>query len=357
VQQVQLKVIIAEASRSAVRALGINAVVGGGSAFGGVTIGPENGGPINPVSIGVPQGSGIHPIPFNFTQPTNVSPAATLFAGIPSADLAVFVQALAENQYVRLLAEPTLVALSGQDANFLAGGEFPIPVVQGGSGAGGTSISVEYKEFGVRLKFKPMVLGDGSIRLHVAPEVSEISNGPGAVQIQGFNIPALLSRRAETTLELKSGQSFAMAGLISQTTEARNSRVPGMGDLPILGPLFRSVRYQHGDTELLVLVTATLVEPSSSTGQPLLPGADHVRPSDWELYLQGRIEGRASPSPPRLSPADAQSMKDIGLDRLKGPGAWANYETGPANSSAPFSPPPTTTTTTPTTDLKPSGAR
>src|ERR1700722_16336593 len=99
------------------------------------------------------------------------------------------------------------------------------------------------------------------IRLHVAPEVSELSNGPGSVQIQGFNIPGLLTRKAETTINLASGQTFAMAGLISQNTQARSSRVPGLGDLPVLGALFRSVRYQRGDTELLLIVTASLIEP------------------------------------------------------------------------------------------------
>ena len=337
VQQVQIKVVLAEASRTAVRALGINATIGGNTLFGGSTIGPENGGPINPISIGVPQGaSARHGVPFQFTQPTNVSPATTLFAGFPGADLEIFVQALAENQYVRLLAEPNLVALSGQDASFLAGGEFPIPVVQGGT-SNSTSVSIEYKEFGVRLKFRPTVLGDGSIRLKVAPEVSELSTGPGAVQIQGFNIPAILTRRAETTLELSSGQTFAMAGLISQSVEARNSRVPGLGDIPLLGSLFRSVRYQKGDTELVVLVTASLVEPSSAAAQPPLPGSLHVAPSDWELYLEGRIEGRA---PARIAPADSQTFKQMGLERLKGPGAWANDDSAPASSGASIVSPP-----------------
>jgi pilus assembly protein CpaC len=172
VQQVQIKVTVAEANRTAIRALGINAFQSGGDFFGGSTIGPDGGGPINPLSIGVPAGTAASGgrLPFNFLSDTSVSPAATLFAGFPDANLQFFVQALAENQYLRVLAEPSLVALSGQEASFLAGGEFPIPVVQGaGSSTSGTSITIEYKEFGVRLRFRPTVMGDGTIRLHVAP--------------------------------------------------------------------------------------------------------------------------------------------------------------------------------------------
>jgi len=320
--QVQLKVTVAEASRSAVRALGFNAVVAGKSAFGGVTIGPENSGPFNPTSVGMGGSAGntVNPVA------AAVSPATTLFGGIPSADLEIFVQALAENQYLRVLAEPTLVALSGQEASFLAGGEFPIPVPQNSSG-GSTTVTIEYKEFGVRLKFRPTIEGDGRIRLHVAPEVSDISNGPGAVQISGFNIPALLTRRAETTLELNSGQSFAMAGLISQNVEARNSRVPGLGDVPILGPLFRSVRYKAGDTELLVLVTANTVSPVSAANLPPLPGSTHTAPNDWEFYTKGIIEA----APASLPTPD---LKPENLSGLKGPGAWATYETDPKPAAA-----------------------
>lgn len=319
-QQVQLQVRVAEASRQAIRALGVNAVIGGTDAFGGVTVGPFNGGPINPISVGPPLGASITKPPFNFTQSTVVSPAVTLFGGLPTADLEVFVQALAENQYLRVLAEPTLVALSGEEARFLAGGEFPVPVAQSING-GGTTISVEYKEFGVRLRFKPVVLGDGTIRLHVAPEVSEISD-IGAVEIAGFRIPSITARKAETTLELKTGQTFAMAGLINRTTAATSSRVPGAGDLPIIGALFRTVRYTSADTEILVMVTANLVEPSSNACTIPLPGSLHIPPNDWEFYGCGLIEGRCSE---QLACRQLGFVHEKGLDRLKGPGAWADY--------------------------------
>ncbi|MHC4438913.1 MAG: type II and III secretion system protein family protein, partial [Planctomycetota bacterium] len=245
VQQVLLEVRIAEASRTALRSLGINTFYTDDDFFAGSVLGN-----LANISIGFPEGQLVgDPIPFQFMRDTLPGSSVTLFAGVPSADFEIFIQALAENQYVRLLANPTLVALSGEEASFLAGGEFPIPVVQGGTGGGGgNSVTIEYREYGVRVSFKPTVLGDGTIRLHAAPEVSTLSDA-GAVIISGFRVPSLVTRKAATTLELKSGETFAMAGLLKDTTEALNSRVPGLGDLPVLGPLFRSVRYQKNETE------------------------------------------------------------------------------------------------------------
>jgi pilus assembly protein CpaC len=320
-QQVQLKVRVAEVSRSAIRALGFNLFGTGEDFFGGLTIGP-NGVPLNPVSIGPAKGvlAGNN-VPFTFNADVNVSPAVTLFAGIPEANLQMFLQALAENQYLRILAEPNLVALSGEQASFLAGGEFPIPIVQGGILAA-ASVTIEYRQFGVQLHFRPTVLGDGAIRLYVAPEVSELSD-QGAVEIQGFRIPSLITRRAETTLELHDGQTFAMAGLIQRQSIARASRVPGAGDIPILGALFRSVRYQEDETELVVMVTASLIEPMATATQPVAPGMNHVVPNDWELYGLGKLEGQGSGT---LSPEDMQWMRNQGFEQLKGPGAWTTYE-------------------------------
>ncbi|MGB2796526.1 MAG: type II and III secretion system protein family protein [Phycisphaerae bacterium] len=330
VQQVQIQVRVAEVSRTAIRAMGVNAFGTSRHFFGGSTIGSAAGGPLNPVSIGPAAGTIAGPnIPFTFNTAVNVSPGVTLFAGFPRADLEVFLQALAENQYLRILAEPNLVALSGEEATFLAGGEYPIPIVQGGTG-GSTSISIEYREFGVRLMFRPTVLGDGRIRLHVAPEVSELSE-LGAVVIQGFQIPSVTTRKAETTLELKSGQTFAMAGLLSQAASGRSSRTPLLGDIPILGALFRSVRYTKGETELLVLVTASLVEPLSAATAPPVPGITHVDPNDWELFIEGNLQGRG---PAKVSPADAEWLKRMGLDQLRGPGAWASYEQETTQSRA-----------------------
>lgn len=330
VQQVEVQVRLAEVSRKGVRAIGVNFFKTGSDVFGGSTIGSSSGGPINPISIGVPLGgTATGNSPFSFTAPVLTSPSVTFFAGFPNSDLQFFVEALVENEYLRILAEPTLVALSGEEANFLAGGEFPIPVVQGGS-VSGSSITIEYKEFGISLKFRPVTLGEGRIRLRVAAEVSDLSQ-IGSVELQGFSVPSLVQRTAETTLELQSGQSFAMAGLLNESTNARTSRVPLLGDLPVLGTLFRSVRYQRGETELVIMVTASLVEPLSTDVLPPLPGTDHVVPSDWEFFAEGRIEGRP---PTAASPRDAERIRDLGLDRLRGPGAWAEHGEPMAVSTA-----------------------
>lgn len=321
VQQVMLRVKIAEASRNAVRALGINWVHAHDGFFAGNTIG-GNG---NNINIGAPSGAAATNIPFAFNNATSVSSAVSLFTGFPDADLQLFLEALEDNQYLRILAEPNLVALSGEEASFLAGGEVPIPVVQGSSAGAGSTITIEYKEFGVRLQFVPKVLGDGTIRLSVAPEVSDVSN-VNSVSIEGFNIPSFVTRRAHTTLEMKSGQTFAMAGLIDRNTLAQVEKVPALGSVNTLGALFRSTRYQNEETELIVLVTANLVEPISSVRRRPLPGDLHKSPNDWELYAEGRLESK---EPRRLSPDDMKRIRELGLHELRGPGAWATYDQEP----------------------------
>lgn len=308
VQQVLIKVRIAEASRTALRSLGVDTFYTGEDFFGGSILSDLVSFDLDTSALG-----SIGAVDAAFSGGT------TIFAGIPSSDLSFFLKALEDNQYMRTLAEPSLVAASGEEASFLAGGEFPIPVVQGSGGGGSSSsITIEFKEFGIRLKFRPTVLGDGTIRLHLAPEVSQLSD-IGAVQIEGFSIPSLTTRRAQTTLEMRSGQTFALAGLIDQSTIAQGQSTPGLGNIPVLGSLFRSARYQQRDTELVVLATVSLVEPLSITNRRPLPGDLHERPSDWELYANGRIEGRV---PESRSEAHAEWLREHGLDNLKGPGAW-----------------------------------
>ncbi|MFO0982152.1 MAG: hypothetical protein U1E76_10510 [Planctomycetota bacterium] len=293
-----------------------------------MTLGSSSG-PLTPINIGVPSGaSALGDVPFAFVGDTGLSPGITMFGAFPNSDIELFLAALSENQYLRILAQPNLVALSGEEASFLAGGEFPIPVVQGNTGSVGSSITIEWKEFGVRLKFRPVVMGDNRIRLFVAPEVSDLTDS-GAVEIQGFRVPGIVTRRAETTLELRSGQMFAMAGLLNQVTSGRTSSIPLLGELPVIGPLFRSVRYTSGDTELLVLVTASLVEPTSAVEVPY-PGLTHREPSDWQLYVNGCLD---SGSANDLPEPQASWLKARGLDRLQGPGAWA-ATAAPAASTA-----------------------
>jgi pilus assembly protein CpaC len=324
VQQVQIEIRVAEVSRQALRSLGFNAFHTDDDYFVANRIGS-----LLPVSIAPESGQAPGDnIAFTFNSVPTAGPLVTIFAGFPRADFEFFLNALAENQYLRILANPTLVALNGEEASFLAGGEFPIPVPQV-SGGGGT-ITIQYKEYGVRVSFQPTVLGDGSIRLHVAPEVSERSSTE-SVALAGAIIPSLVTRKAETTMELQSGQTFAIAGLLQQKTEAVNSRIPGLGDLPVLGPLFRSTRYQNNDTELVILVTASLVEPMSLAEAPPLPGFLHSDPNDWEFYLEGRLEGK---EPAKIASRDAEWLKKMNLDQLKGPGAWDSYNKPVSSSRA-----------------------
>ena len=328
IQQVQLQVRVAEVSRSAVRALGINAMQRSDDWFWASRIGSDGGGALVSGAGFAPAAGQSALSKLDFTTTDVALPSSlTAVIGVPRADLEVFIQALAENQYLRILANPTLVALSGEEASFLAGGEFPIPVPQSGTGGGSSSITIEYKQFGVRLTFRPTVLGDGTIRLYAAPEVSELTS-VGSVTIGGFQIPALTTRKAETTIELKSGQTFAMAGLMRSKINAIESRFPGLGDLPVIGPLFSSTRYAKDETEMVVMVTAVLVEPMSIAQAPPLPGFLHKEPSDWEIYIGGRIEGE---EPARINSADAEWLRQMGLDKMMGPGAWDSY----GNSSAP----------------------
>lgn len=315
VQQVQLRVRIAEASRTALRELAFGGVVGGSSAFGGFQ--SPGGTPFQSVSIGPSPFAPVDNAQFVFDRGFGgtVQSATTLFGGIPGSNLEIFIQALSENRYVRLLAEPNLVAVSGQEATFLVGGEFPVPVVQGSVVGGGSTVTVQYKEFGVRLKFRPEVLGEGRLRLEVSPEVSELSE-IGAVRQNGFTIPSVITRRSSTTVELNSGQSFAMAGLLRTKDQARASRVPVLGDLPVLGTLFRSVRYEQDQTELVVMVTAELVEPLDDGMDRPMPGDLHQTPNDWELFGEGKLSGATDVGNP------LSRLKALGLGSLKGPGAW-----------------------------------
>lgn len=330
VQQVQLQVRVAEVSRDALRQLGMNWFAADEDFFFGQQLGD---GALANVDIGTPGGLVDSDLSW-VVDPVFPGAASNVFLGFPNSDLAFYMRALSEDGYLRILANPTLVALSGEEATFLAGGEYPIPVIQGSSGGaagGNNAITIEYKEYGVRLTFLPQVLGDGGIRLRAAQEVSQLSDA-GAVTIGTVVVPALVSRRAETTMELKSGQSFAMAGLLQRTDTVSNSRLPGLGDLPVVGALFRSVRYQEEETELVILVTAALVEPISPATTPPMPGVTYTAPNDWELYIEGRLEGK---TPVMLDAATMKWMKDAGLDHLVGPGAWASYGTDQSATTEP----------------------
>lgn len=291
-QQVLLRCTVAEVSKSAIRSLGVDAW----ASF------EDNSPRVNALDL-----SGVDP---SLIGPTAGVPGVggTAFFGnrflfgsddggfqttisSQSLQMELFVRAMQENGLLRVLAEPNLVALSGQKAEFLAGGEFPVPVPQ--ATVGGTTITIEWKPFGVILQFVPTVIGQNMIRLNVAPELSEIDFST-SVQIEGFVIPGVTQRSTSTTIELASGSTIAIAGLLSEELRGSVNKIPYLGDVPILGTLFRSVEYQRDMTELVVLVTPELVSAMHPDQVPPAPVRDTPVPNDWQLYGLGMLEGEPS---------------------------------------------------------------
>jgi pilus assembly protein CpaC len=288
--QVTLKVRIAEVNRDLLKQIGVNLFSSdatSGFKFGinqgGGTV-PPAGGPFSVANI---LGSG-----------TSLGAAGKLFGLdlIGSLDLAE------TDGLVTTLAEPNLTALSGETASFLAGGEFPIPVTQGSGN--GSAVTIEYKQFGVSLAFTPIVLADGRISMRVRPEVSELSDA-GAVKLGGFTVPALTTRRAETTVELGSGQSFMLAGLLKNTNNNSIDKAPFLGDLPIIGALFRSTKFRRQETELVIVVTPYLVRPVN--GQMAMPTNGYRAPSDAQQFWEGQTYTGQS-GRPAISPAPAPAI-------------------------------------------------
>ena len=292
-QQVMLHVQFAEVSKQVGTELGVNFGVTDGRSFFGSNPGNIPG--LGATSTGANANGSDLSIPAG-TSPTNIFGRAL----IGDTAFVYFVQALRQNNLLRVLAQPNVVATSGQEASFLAGGEFPIPVPQPGAG-GGTNITIEYKEFGVRLNFTPVVLGDGRIRLKLSPEVSDLDY-TAAVVLAGTRVPGLRKRSLTTTVELNEGQTFAVAGLLDSNIVANRGAVPLLGDLPILGALFRSVRYQRRETELVVLITPSLVEAMDPDQVPPLPGVGQGVPDELDLFLGGNIEAKPERAP--VVPAD-----------------------------------------------------
>jgi hypothetical protein len=201
--------------------------------------------------------------------------------------------ALEEQNVIRKLAEPNLIAMSGETADFLAGGEFPVPVVSPGNG-GLSTVTITYKEFGVKLSFTPTVLARGVISLKLVPEVSELDFAD-AVTISGFSIPALTTRRARTTVELRDGQSFAIAGLLQADSTHHQDQLPWLGSVPVLGALFRSAAYQANETELVVLVTPYLIKPVPPGKQLKTPLDSSLAGNDLDYFLNGQPEVPKTP--------------------------------------------------------------
>ena len=287
--QVNLRVRIAEMGRSLTRSLGLNWNNLGGQ-------------------LGHWGAIGLATAPYTGTAAGALSVAG---AGPGGFDLNGVIDALAQDQLVHMLAEPNLTAMSGETASFLVGGEFPVPV---GQEAG--AISIDFKQYGVSLAFVPTVFDHDRISLKVRPEVSELST-QGAVTLSAGNssisVPALTTRRAETTVELGSGQSFAIAGLLQDSTTLAATGIPFLGDIPILGALFRSDSFQRNETELVIVVTPYIVRPVSDPDRLAAPTDGWRPPNDLERILLLRQTGRAPSGSPVAASAAARIPGDAGF--------------------------------------------
>src|SRR3954464_4607027 len=271
--QVLLRVRFAEVSRSALQELGVNFVANGfkNDWFGRTTTG----------QFSAPDFDSTKPGGLTFSDFLNV------FLFNSKHNVGAVIKALQSKGLFESLAEPNLIASNGKEASFLAGGEYPYPIVQPGSG--GNSVTIMFKEFGVRLNFTPTVLGGDLINLKVRPEVSSLDFS-NAIVLQGFRVPALSTRRTETEVELQDGQTFAIAGLMNNTMNSTMQKIPGIGDIPVLGYLFRSKAYQKNQTELVVMITPQIICRGST-------GAPAGLPSLGEPFLDAPKKTLPQPAP------------------------------------------------------------
>jgi pilus assembly protein CpaC len=264
-QEVLLQVKFAEVDRTALAQMGVNFVsTGGGNFIGNTTTGQYGGfGPQTLTQSKTPAGT------TTTTSGETLNNVLNLFLFRPDINFGAVIEALQTKNLLQILAEPNLIAVNGKEASFLAGGQFPFPIVQPGNGF--TAVTISFKEFGVRLQFTPVITPNGYIHLKVAPEVSTLDFA-NALTISGFTVPALSTRRAETEFELQDGQSFVIAGLMDNRVTDIYNKIPGLGDIPILGNFFRSKSVQKSNSELMVLCTVKRISPSTEPpAGPKLP--------------------------------------------------------------------------------------
>jgi len=302
-QQVLLKVRFAEVSRRALKEIGVSlftSAIGVNNTLGRATTGQFSAPTYDKLTASKASSSFGADVT-NATGEITFSDFLNIFLFNQKYDLGAVVRALRDRGLFQSLAEPNLIAYNGQEASFLAGGEIPVPVVQGGAT---NAVSIQYKEYGIRLNFRPVVAGD-TIRIHVQPEVSTL-DFPNGVVLNGFRVPALSTRRAETDVELRDGQSFAMAGLLNNLSQDDFQEIPGLARLPIIGHLFKSKAERAEQTELLVLITPQLVRPLNPDEVPPLPTLEQrflPRGGDIGGQIQG---GGGVADGPDVSPAPRQ---------------------------------------------------
>jgi pilus assembly protein CpaC len=286
-QQVMLKVRFLEVARTASREIGVNLYGANSAGNRGVTTGN-----LSAASASSIPGTGVPIFQALGTLASGTAPFGVALANLANkgASIDALITALETKGLIRRLAEPDLVALSGDTAAFLAGGEFPVPIAQPGSGSVPT-VTIEYKPFGVQLTFMPTVLANGIINVRLAPSVSELDFA-NAVQISGFTIPSLTKREARTTIELRDGQSFSIAGLLQSESRRDISQLPWIGSVPVLGALFRSPSYRDSETELVVIVTPHLVRPAAPGDKLASPLDERIPSNDVDFFLMGQMELR-----------------------------------------------------------------
>ena len=276
-QQILLQVKFAEVDRTKLQQFGINLISTGAANTPGTVTTQEFGPPSTTGQLS----NSIGASKTGFTTSLQLSNLLNIFLFRPDLNLGATIQDLESRSVLQILAEPNLLALNGQKANFLAGGEFPFPVVQSGVNVG--AVTIQFRPFGVKLDFTAYIGPDRVIRMHIVPEVSTL-DFTQAVTVSGVSVPAISTRRAETEIELKDGQSFGIAGLLDNRAQVQLSKIPGIGDIPILGNLFRSRSINRSDSELLVMVTPRIVDPVQMSGPPPVPPANPIKFLDNSRY-------------------------------------------------------------------------
>ena len=312
VQQVQLQLRLAEVSRNRLQELGFTPVV---------STGPGQGGYMN-------TGQG----PYTLDRVTDGSMFGTVASSlnlfIMSNNVYSFLRALQTQGALRALAEPNLVAMNGQQASFLAGGEIPVPIIQAGGAGTGGAVTVQWKEYGVRVNFKPTILDEQHIRLEVEPEVSTLDY-TNAIRFNGFLLPALRTRKAKTGIELRDGQSFGIAGLLDNSESRSLSKIPVLASVPVLGNLFKSKQFQKNETELVFIVTAKLTEAVNPDAVPNMKGLDKLK-GDSPLGVELPTAAPTTTAPAGATGGDAIESKPESQPQ--------SLEAAPANGAEPPAP-------------------
>jgi len=316
--EILLRVRFADVDRAATTALGVNLLSTGATN----TVGQVTTGQFGPATPSVQNNA------VQFT----LSDALNIFMFRPDLNLGALIKALETRNLLQMLSEPNVLAINGKPASFMAGGEFPFPVVQGGAAAG--AVTIQFREYGVRINFLPVVTPRGSIRLQVAPEVSSLDFAHG-LQVQGFTVPALATRRVQTQVELESGQSFVIAGLLDNTITESLNKIPGIGDIPLLGKLFQSRSRTRNNSELMVLITPELVRPIPAGAarpevrqpQEFLPGTAAAAPRTPGPEVTGAV-----PPPPARRDVPLEELLEIEKQKAV---PQTSPPAGPAQGTAP----------------------